>query len=168
MRLSAYFSRADENYTSDGIKNLSVGNTEVVANIIHDLTGADLFKIEPVKSYPKDYHETTHLAQIELNNNARPAIKNKLTNTEEYDIIYLGYPNWWGTMSMVVLTFLESINLTGKIIKPFCTHEGSGMSNSESGLKRHFLNAIIKKGLPIRGSDADASDEKIKNWIGED
>lgn len=151
MRLSAYFSRADENYTSDGIKNLSVGNTEVVANIIHDLTGADLFKIEPVKSYPKDYHETTHLAQIELNNNARPAIKNKLTNTEEYDIIYLGYPNWWGTMSMIVLTFLESINLTGKIIKPFCTHEGSGMGNSESNLKSYFPDAIIKKGLPIRG-----------------
>ena len=151
MRLSAYFSRADENYTSDGIKNLSVGNTEVVANIIHDLTGADLFKIEPVKSYPKDYHETTHLAQIELNNNARPAIKNKLTNTEEYDIIYLGYPNWWGTMPMVVLTFLESINLTGKIIKPFCTHEGSGMGNSESDLKSYFPDAIIKKGLPIRG-----------------
>ena len=145
MRLSAYFSRADENYTSDGIKNLSVGNTEVVANIIHDLTGADLFKIEPVKSYPKDYHETTHLAQIELNNNARPAIKNKLTNTEEYDIIYLGYPNWWGTMSMIVLTFLESINLTGKIIKPF------GMGNSESDLKSYFPDAIIKKGLPIRG-----------------
>ena len=151
MKLIAYFSRADENYTSDGIKNLSVGNTEVVANIIHDLTGADLFKIEPVKSYPKDYHETTHLAQIELNNNARPAIKNKLTNTEEYDIIYLGYPNWWGTMSMVVLTFLESINLTGKIIKPFCTHEGSGMGNSESDLKSYFPDAIIKKGLPIRG-----------------
>ena len=151
MKLSAYFSRADENYTSDGIKNLSVGNTEVVANIIHDLTGADLFKIEPVKSYPKDYHETTHLAQIELNNNARPAIKNKLTNTEEYDIIYLGYPNWWGTMSMIVLTFLESINLTGKIIKPFCTHEGSGMGNSESNLKSYFPDAIIKKGLPIRG-----------------
>ena len=151
MKLIAYFSQADENYTSDGIKNLSVGNTEVVANIIHDLTGADLFKIEPVKSYPKDYHETTHLAQIELNNNARPAIKNKLTNTEEYDIIYLGYPNWWGTMSMVVLTFLESINLTGKIIKPFCTHEGSGMGNSESNLKSYFPDAIIKKGLPIRG-----------------
>lgn len=151
MRLIAYFSRADENYTSDGIKNLSVGNTEVVANIIHDLTGADLFKIEPVKSYPKDYHETTQLAQIELNNNARPAIKNKLTNTEEYDIIYLGYPNWWGTMSMIVLTFLESINLTGKIIKPFCTHEGSGMGNSESNLKSYFPDAIIKKGLPIRG-----------------
>ena len=151
MKLIAYFSRADENYTSDGIKNLSVGNTEVVANIIHDLTGADLFKIEPVKSYPKDYHETTHLAQIELNNNARPAIKNKLTNTEEYDIIYLDYPNWWGTMSMIVLTFLESINLTGKIIKPFCTHEGSGMGNSESDLKSYFPDAIIKKGLPIRG-----------------
>ncbi len=151
MKLIAYFSQADENYTSDGIKNLSVGNTEVVANIIHDLTGADLFKIEPVKSYPKDYHETTHLAQIELNNNARPAIKNKLTNTEEYDIIYLGYPNWWGTMSMIVLTFLESINLTGKIIKPFCTHEGSGMGNSESNLKSYFPDAIIKKGLPIRG-----------------
>ncbi|HIS87462.1 MAG TPA: flavodoxin [Candidatus Caccenecus avistercoris] len=145
MKLIAYFSRADENYTSDGIKKLSVGNTEVVANIIHDLTGADLFKIEPVKSYPKDYHETTHLAQIELNNNARPAIKNKLTNTEEYDIIYLGYPNWWGTMPMVVLTFLESINLTGKIIKPFCTHEGSGMGNSESNLKSYFPDAIIKK-----------------------
>ncbi len=168
MKLVAYFSRNGENYTRNGIENLSVGNTEVVAKKIAELIGADLFKIETVKDYPVNYHETTEVAQVELRNNARPELKKYLTDVDKYDTIYLGYPNWWGTMPMAVLTFLERVDLTGKTIKPFCTHEGSGMGNSVNDLKIKFPYAIIKDGLPIRGSDVHASDEKIKNWIGED
>lgn len=167
MKLVVYFSRNGENYTKNGIENLSVGNTEVVAKIA-ELISADLFKIEPVSEYPFDYYETTHVAQDELKRHLRPELKNYLTDISNYDTIYLGYPNWWGTMPMAVFTFLESIDLAGKVIKPFCTHEGSGMGNSEEDLKTCFPQAIIKKGLPIRGSDVYDSDEKIKNWIGED
>ena len=168
MKLVAYFSRNGENYTKNGIENLSVGNTEVVAKKISELTGADLFKIETVKDYPIDYHETTRIAQEELRDKKRPELKKHLINIDNYDTIYLGYPNWWGTMPMAVFTFLESIDLKGKVIKPFCTHEGSGIGNSENDLHHHFPDAMVKKGLPIRGSDCHEADEKIKKWIGED
>ena len=168
MKLVAYFSRNGENYTKNGIENLSVGNTEVVAKKISELTGADLFKIETIKEYPVDYYETTRIVQEELRDHLRPILKKYLENSGNYDTIYLGYPNWWGTMPMAVFTFLESIDLSGIVIKPFCTHEGSGMGHSEEDLKKYFPQAIIKKGLLIRGSDVYESDEEIKNWIGED
>lgn len=167
MNLVAYFSRNGENYTKNGIQNLSVGNTEVVASKIKDFTGADIFKIETVNDYPFNYRETVKVVLEEHKNNLRPKLKNKLIDTYKYDTIYLGYPNWCGTMPMAVFTFLESIDVTGKVIKPFCTHEGSGMGNSEQDLKKYFPNAIIKKGLPIRGSEVYEADEQIKNWIGE-
>ena len=138
MKLVAYFSRNGENYTRNGIENLSVGNTEVVAKKIAEFIGADLFKIETVSEYPFDYYETTHVAQEELRNNSRPELKKYLTDIRNYDTIYLGYPNWWGTMPMAVFTFLESIDLAGKVIIPFCTHEGSGMGHSEEDLKKYF------------------------------
>lgn len=168
MKLVAYFSRNGENYTKNGIENLRVGNTEVVARMIKELTDADIFKIETVKGYPVDYHEATRLAQAELREQIRLKLKSYLANYQKYDTIYLGYPNWWGTMPMAVLTFLESIDLTGVTIKPFCTHEGSGMGNSENDLKSYFPQAIIKKGLAIRGSDVESALPKIKYYIGED
>lgn len=168
MKLVAYFSRAGENYTKNGIENLRVGNTEVAAKVIAELTGADLFKIETVSDYPVDYQETTRVAQEELRDHVRPTLKNYLADYQKYDTIYLGYPNWWGTMPMAVFTFLESMDLTGKTIKPFCTHEGSGMGNSENDLKNYFPDAIIKEGLPIRGSDVNNALSKIRHWIGED
>lgn len=168
MKLVVYFSRNGENYTKNGIENLKIGNTEVVAKKISEITASDLFKIETIKVYPVDYYETTEVAREELKRNLRPELKKYLTDISNYDTIYLGYPNWWGTMPMAVFTFLESVDLTGKIIKPFCTHEGSGMGHSEEDLKKYFPQAIIKKGLPIRGSDVYESDEEIKNWIGED
>ena len=139
-----------------------------MARMIKALTDADIFKIETVKGYPVDYHEATRIAQAELREQIRPKLKSNLANYQKYDTIYLGYPNWWGTMPMAVLTFLESIDLTGVTIKPFCTHEGSGMGNSENDLHHYFSGAIVKKGLSIRGSDCHEADEKIKKWIGED
>lgn len=95
MKLVAYFSRAGENYTKNGIENLRVGNTEVAAKMIAELTGADLFKIETVSDYPVDYQETTLVAQEELRDHVRPTLKNYLADYQKYDTIYLGYPNWW-------------------------------------------------------------------------
>lgn len=163
--LVAYFSRRGNNYRNGEIVDLKTGNTEVVAHKIQKLTGADIFYIETIKTYPVDYHETTRVAQEEQNTNARPAIKGKVGNMGDYDVIYLGYPNWWGTMPMAVFTFLDSYDFSGKTIIPFCTHEGSAMGRSEKDIKELCPKADIKEGLAIRGGNADNSDKIIENWI---
>lgn len=160
-----YFSRKGYNYSSNGIVNLEVGNTEVVANMIAELTGADLFEIKANKEYPVDYMETTEVAKEELNNHEKVEVAEYLDNLEEYDTIYVGYPNWWGTMPMVVFTFLQHYDLSGKTIKPFCTHEGSGMGRSESDLKELLPNSDVQPGLPIRGSSVKSSKSSVEAWI---
>lgn len=163
--LVVYYSRRGSNYRDGAIVDLKVGNTEVVARKITAITGADTFRIETVTPYPEDYMETTQVAKRELADNARPAITGKVENMSEYDTIYLGYPNWWGTMPMAVFTFLESYDLAGKTIVPFCTHEGSAMGCSESDIRKVCPKSVVLKGLAIRGSKVDNSDKAIMEWI---
>ena len=165
--LILYFSRAGNNYSSDGIKNIEIGNTEVIANYIKEFTDADMFKIEPLKEYPLDYMECTELAKEELNNNVRPELKEYLNDIDDYDIIYLGFPNWWNTLPMAVWTQLEKLDFEGKIIKPFVTHEGSGFGRSEKDIKKLCNGAEIRKGLSIQGSLVDDSKDKVKTWLNE-
>ena len=141
-----YFSREGNNYVNGSIVNLKTGNTEIAANFIHELTGAEMFKISPAKSYSLDYTECTKEAQAELRANARPAVK-ALPDISGYDTVYLGYPNWWGTCPMCVFTFIESQDWAGKTVKPFCTHEGSGMGHSESDLKKACAGADVEEGI---------------------
>lgn len=162
--LVVYFSRRGENYYNGKIVDLDVGNTEVVGGIIAKLTGADIFKIDTTEEYPKDYNECTARAQLELSSNSRPELINDI-NTDRYDIIFLGYPNWWGTMPMPVWSFLEKHNFSKKTIFPFCTHEGSGMGESENDMKKLCPNADIKKGLAIHGTVASKTELSIKDWI---
>jgi len=164
-KLIAFYSRADENYVNGMIKTLEVGNTEVVAGIIKELTGADLFKIEQVKPYANDYNQCIAQAQSDQRQNARPDLKNYPKTLDEYDVIYLGYPNYWSTMPMAVFTFLEHFDLSEKTIKPFCTHEGSGMGRSISDIKKLCPNANVEKGLAIHGGSVENSKEDIKKWI---
>jgi len=103
--LIAYFSRKGENYFSGKIKNLTIGNTEVLAKKIQNLTGGDLFEIKTVKPYPSDYNEATKVARVELRQNARPELSETVRNMDDYNVIYLGYPNWWNTCPMAVLRF---------------------------------------------------------------
>jgi len=165
QNLIAYFSRRGNNYFNGGIKYLKVGNTEIVAKIIQDLVGGDMFYIDTVKKYPEDYDETTEVAKKELRDNARPELTDKLNNFNNYDTIFLGYPNWWNTMPMAVWTFLESYDFSGRTIVPFCTNEGSGMGVSESDIKRLIPNANILKGLSIIGSRAAGSKESVEKWL---
>lgn len=160
-----YYSRKGNNYFGGKIVNLEVGNTEVVAKKISALTNSDIFEIKTKKDYPADYHETTDIAEKELRANARPEIVGGVSNIEQYDTIYLGYPNWWHTMPMAVFTFLESHNLDGITIAPFCTNEGSGMGSSERDLKKLCPKANIKAGLDIKGSSVNSSDKAIKAWL---
>lgn len=163
--LIAYYSRKGNNYAGGSIVNLPVGNTAVVAKKIQEITGGDLFQIETVKSYPADYTETTKVAEKELEAKARPELTETVADMDKYDVIYLGYPNWWGTMPMAVYTFLESYDLSGKTIIPFCTHEGSGMGSSEWELKKLCRNSKVLPGLAIKGSNAARADKDLQNWV---
>jgi Flavodoxins len=163
--LIAYFSREGNNYVNGSIVNLTVGNTQIVAEMIEEHTGGDLFKIEANYSYPSDYTKCTNVAKDELRNNARPELTETVDNIDEYDVIFLGYPNWWGTAPMPVFTFLEEYDFDGKIIVPFCTHEGSGMGHSEKDIKESCQGAEVKKGLAIHGGSVMKSKNAIISWI---
>ncbi len=165
-KLIAYFSRAGENYSNGGIVDLPVGNTEVAAKIIQKLTGGDIFRIDPVTSYPQGYQEATEVARDELRRNARPALSAHVDNMGDYEVIYLGYPNWWGTMPMAVFTFLEAHDFSGKTIVPFCTHEGSGLGHSERDIGRICAGATVLKGLDIRGCLVNEVEKDIAGWLG--
>lgn len=158
-----YFSRAGYNYVDGEIKNLKVENTEIIANKIAEITQSDIFKIEPEVEYSKDYSECIEEAKKEQRANARPSLKKIPNDLEKYDLIYLGYPNYWGTMPMVMFTFFESVNLENKIIKPFCSNEGSGLGRSEEDIKKLCPKSRVEKGLSIHG--AKIIEEELKRWI---
>lgn len=166
--LIVYFSHDKENYVSGTIQNLEVGNTKIVARKIQQQLNCDIFEIKPLHDYPFDYHECTKVAKQELQNNARPKIFNIVSDIEAYQNIYIGYPNWWGTMPMCVMTFLESYNLSNKRIYPFCTHEGSGLGKSVEDLKKLCPNSFIQMGLAIEGHQVHQSDIKINKWLEEE
>lgn len=159
-----YFSREGNNYVNGSVIHLAKGNTEVVAQFIHELTGAETFKLDPVKPYALDYTECTQQAQAELRAHARPQVK-AMPDISGHDVIYLGYPNWWGTMPMCVFTFLEANNWTGKKIYPFCTHEGSGLGHSEADIKKVCAGAEVGRGLAIHGAEASSSRAVVEKWI---
>ncbi|WP_066718804.1 flavodoxin [Clostridium sp. Marseille-P299] len=164
-KLIAFYSRADENYVNGMIKKLDIGNTEVAASIIKELTGAPLFKMEQQKGYSKDYNVCIAEAQADQKRNARPELKTYLESIDDYEVIYLGFPNYWGTMPMAVFTFLEHYDFGGKIIKPFCTHEGSGLGNSIKDIKILCPDATIESGLAIHGGSVWQAKNDIKKWI---
>ena len=163
--LIAYFSRKGQNYVNGRIVDLKVGNTEVVAKMIQKITGGDMFHIESVKAYPKDYTETTEVAKDELRANARPELTGHVENMDTYDVIFLGYPNWWGTLPAPVRTFLSEYDFSGKTIVPFCTHEGSGLGRSEQDIKKLCPKATVLNGIAIHGADAGSANTKISEWL---
>lgn len=164
--LIAYFSRSGNNYVGEQIVNLQIGNTEVVAKMIREMTKGDLFHIESVNVYPDGYTETTEVAQQELRAKARPKLTGHLENMASYDVIFLGYPNWWGTMPMPVFTFLEEYDLSGKTIVPFCTHEGSGLGHSVADIKKICPRSTILDDFAVRGGDVKKAKNDISAWLG--
>lgn len=165
--LIAYYSRRGQNYVAGRIVDLPIGNTEIVAQKIEKFTDGDMFRIDTVKKYPADYTECTREAKEELKANARPRLADRVDDMEQYDTVYLGYPNWWGTMPMVVHTFLETHDFTGKTIVPFCTHEGSGMGRSVADIRRLCPTAIVLDGAAVRGSNASQADEEVRKLVGQ-
>ena len=133
--LIVYFSRAGENYVSGAIETLD------------------------------DYNECIQQAQEDQRRDARPALQALPESLDQYDTIYLGYPNYWGTMPMHVFTFLEAFDCSGKTICPFCTHEGSGLGRSEADIRRLAPKATVKKGLAIHGSSVCREARMLEQWL---
>lgn len=163
--LIAYYSRRGENLVDGTVQNLQAGNTELLAAILQKLTGADCFRIEPVEDYSENYYRCIDQARQDLQRKYRPMLRQYPDHFEDYDVIYLGYPNYWGTMPMPVYSFLEQLDFAGKLIKPFCTHEGGGMGRSEQDIRMICPKARITDGLPIRGSEMKYELFAIEDWV---
>ena len=162
--LILYYSRKGENYWAGGVKNIAKGNTERVAEFVQEAVGGDLFEIETVKEYAADYYECIEDAKAELQADARPEVRAYIDNMDDYDTIFLGYPNWWGTCPMCVFTFLESFDLSGKRIMPFCTNEGSGLGHSERDIAKACPGAKVEAGLSVTGNQATQSQSRVAAW----
>ena len=165
--LVAYFSLAGEQY---GVGVIEEGNTSIIAHMIAEQTGADLFEIEAVTPYPTSHSELLDVSRQEMANNTRPEIAGTVDNMDDYDTIFIGYPIWWGDMPMIVYNFLESYDLSGKTIVPFCTHGGSGLSDTESTIA-DITGGTMKDGFAIPGmtaqNDRDTAKSKVTQWLRE-
>lgn len=163
--LVIYFSRADENYFGGTMIYIEKGNTEVIAEYIRDLTGADMFKIERKVPYSKDYMTCIEESKQENNTSARPEIVEYIDSIAKYEVIYIGGPVYWGLLPAPMVTLLEKLDFTGKIVRPFTTHEGSGLGNVPNQIKKICKGADVKDGLAITGSMVSSSKDKVENWI---
>ena len=161
-----FFSRAGENYD---VGVIDEGNTSIVAHSIAGKLVSDVFEIVPVEEYPFGYDDCYAKAKSEQNSNARPAISDTFDSFDDYDTVYLGYPIWHSDLPMIMLTFIESKDWTGKKVMPFCTHGDSGLCGTDQHIKSLCKGADVKEGLAIKGSDAQAFgmdvDKAINTWL---
>ena len=141
------------------------GNTREIAGQIQANVGGELFEIVSADPYPEDYEAVKDRAQRELIENSRPQLKTKVQNMESYDVVFIGYPIWWGTMPMPIATFLSEYSFHGKIIVPFSTHEGSRLGRSVTEIKRLCSQSTIQEGLAVRGRDAKSSQGEVAEWL---
>lgn len=148
------------------IDGVVLGNTQYVANVIQENVGGDIFRIEPQTPYPLDHDTLVDQAQEEQNQNYRPALKGQIENIADYDTIFLGYPNWWGDMPMILYSFLEEYDLSGKTIVPFNTHGGSGFSSTISTITRLQPNAnVIQNGFTVSRNNVQEARPDIIDWL---
>lgn len=174
--LIAYFSRVgntnfDEeiDVTTTASLNLQdgelAGNTEVIANMIQDAAGGDLFLIETEKKYSADYDIVVDYGQQEQKEKTRPKLSSHIKNMEDYDIVFIGFPNWWYDMPMAVYSFLEEYDFNGKTVIPFTTHGGSGFSSSEKKIKSMLNGATMLEGLAVSGSKSTGAQRDVNEWL---
>ena len=158
--LIIYFSRADENYA---VGYIDKGNTEIVAEFVRELTGADMFKVEPSVPYAKDYRTCISEAKQRIGN---APIKEKLTDISVYDTIFVMSPIYWGTYAPEMETALSGLDFTGKTVRVICTHEGSGLANIVSDVKKMCAGAFVQKnGLAIQGCRAKEARQTVADWL---
>ncbi len=163
--LVVYFSLIGEQY---GVGVISEGNTAIVAKMIAEEMGAELFEvIDAQQHYPETYDELTDVAKKEQNENARPAYVKSDLDLSEYDAIFIGAPVWWGDWPMIMYTYFENEDLSGKTLYPFCTHAGSGLSGFDKKLQAAVPDSTVGKGLAIAGTDAQNKRDVVKGKVTE-
>lgn len=170
--LSLFYGRTNAQETSKPMKILVAyfshsGNTRIIAEQIQKVTGADLFEIEVQNAYPSDYQGVLDRAKKEIGGNEKPALKNMPENLAQYDVIFVGSPNWWSTIAPAVATFLSTGNFTGKTVVPFVTHGGGGMARCEVDAKKLCPKATWLKGLAVNGSSVDSAASRVEKWLKE-
>lgn len=165
--LVVYYSRTGENYA---VGHIAEGNTAIVAKMIAAKTGADLFEIRTVKEYAADYDTCIEEAKRELRDDARPEIAGDVADFDQYDTVYVGYPIWWGVPPMCVFTFFDKHDWAGKTVRPFATHEGSGLGGSVRAIREALPAATVLDGLAIQGQTAQnnrkAAETAVERWLG--
>ena len=149
--LVAYFSRT--------------GHSREIADQIHKSVGGDVFEIQVVEPYPEDYEAVKKRAMQEQTSGYKPALKTRINNIGSYDLVFLGYPIWWGTIPAPIRTFLSEYDFSGKTIVPFCTHQGSGLGRSVADISRLCPRSALLDGIAIWGRDAITAQDKISDWV---
>ena len=176
--LVAYFSYGENADLPDGVDASSsasiqawegdtTGNTGLIAHWISDAAGGDLFSIQTEEKYPDDYNETIDQGQEEQSENARPELSSHVNDIDDYDVIFLGYPNWWGDMPMAVYSFLDEYDLSGKTIIPFVTSGGSGFSDTVAAIAEEEPDADVQEGLELGDSEAADAEDEVRSWVDE-
>ena len=141
------------------------GNTRAVAEQIRSRTNGELFEVRATHAYPEAYRATTEQARRELDANFRPTLTAQVANMASHNVIFIGYPNWWGTLPMALFTFLESYPFSGKTLVPFCTHEGSGLARGPADIARLCPGATLLDGFAVRGGSAASAQANVDRWL---
>ena len=141
------------------------GNTREMANQIHGIVGGDLFEIVTVQPYPQEYKAVIAVAKRERDSQFRPKLTKRVENLDSYDLVFLGYPNWYGTLPMALMTFLEENDLSGKTIAPFCTHGGGRWGESVETIKRLCPRSTLLEGLAVEGGLVKSSQGDVADWL---
>ena len=157
-----FFSHAGDNYS---VGNIEVGNTKIVADYITEIIGADQFEIVTHKYDGMAYNLLIKLAKEEAKNGELPPYEGTAPDLSKYDTVFIGGPVWWGTYPQVMFTLFKDINLDGKIVIPFTTHEGSGLASCVSDVKKSFPKANITKGFSIYGHEVRSEKGKVEKWL---
>lgn len=162
--LIIYYSRTGENYVNGSIKKLKKGNTEICAEFIQKAVGGDLFEVRTERLYAEDYNTCIEEAKRELHTDARPDLKEYLTDIAAYENVFVCGPCWWGTYPMAVFSQLEKLDFRGKKVMALMTHEGSGMGSSERDLRRLCTGADFGTSMAVHGADAAQSEDAVAAW----
>ena len=163
--LVIYYSRRGQNYVNGSVKNLVKGNAEVITEYIKDAVDADVFEVDTVKPYDKDYMVCIEEAKAELRAKARPELKEMLNDISEYDNIFIVGPNWWGIYPMALYTQLEALDFTGKTVHYVVTHEGSGLGGVPKTIPASCKGAKIGKSLAVQGGSVPSSESQVASWV---
>ena len=157
-----FFSHAGDNYA---VGNIEVGNTKIVADYISEITGADQFEIVTHKYDGMAYNPLIQLAKEEANNGELPPYEGNAPDLSQYDTVFIGGPVWWGTYPQVMFTLFKDINLDGKTVIPFTTHEGSGLASCASDVKKAFPKANVTGAFSIYGHEVRTGRTKVEKWL---